>query len=126
MNNLISLQELKMIIGEQNVSDEKLEFLIEYCSAILRKVFKDRKRDLDEEIKSGDLADIIVKNTICEMISQNLNASELPFGGAYNNYSENAGGYSVSISGNQKIYISKNALKLLGIGDLYITSFQMF
>lgn len=128
MEDYLSVEEVEVFMGEtwrEDFRELVEDWLIPYGSAGLRQIFRNHDLDLDAQLEDNKLELIVLKSVLAEMISASLEAKEdsLPSGDA-TQFSQSAGGYSISMSGlsGSNLYLKKAQAKLLGLPGMLIKS----
>lgn len=128
MINYATLEDLKLVMGESWVETQRelAERLLTVASAGLRKVFKETGLNLDEMILTGEIEQILVNQVVCDMVARNLKQVVSPLGD-FNQMSQSAGGYSVSVSTNgNNLYLKRDEMKWLGLPSVSLTKINLF
>lgn len=129
--NYITVEELKSFMGPRwsdQFQEEVETWFIPYGSAGLRQLFRNSGLNLDERLEEGKVEEIVVKSVLAEMIASSLDAqsSDMPFG-EMSQYSQAAGGYSISMSGitSTNLYLKKSQARLLGLPGVAIDTITL-
>lgn len=128
MRDLITLEILKTdYLGDwDNDWDRWAVRQITLASAWLRSFFKQSDRDLDQEILDGVLEEALVESAVSQMILRKLNQSvQMPFGGMFQSYTEQAGPYSKGItlpSNDSNFFLRKDMRRQLGFKQIGFAS----
>lgn len=124
-----TINDLKTVMGDawQDSQEPLAEKLLEVASAGLRQIFRDHEMNLDELILDGIPEEIVVNQIVCEMVARNLQGVTTPLGGDFSQFSQAAGGYSISVSSNgSNLYLKKEQARWLGLPSLTVSKIVFY
>lgn len=126
LNSYVQLDELILAWGGdwKNSADLLAAKKLEEASTWIRNFFKNKNRNLDEELADDKIDIDILKIVITDMVIRRLKTLSAPFGGDFEQYSESSGvssiGFTLSSPGGG-FYLKKSEKVDLGFGNVQVT-----
>lgn len=129
MRNYADIDDLKIAMGDtwDATQEAYAEKLLAVASAGLRQIFKSHFLNLEERISSGELEEVIVNQVIVDMVVRNLAGSATPLSGDFSQFSQAAGGYSISVSSSgSNLYLKKEHARWLGLPSITTSQINFY
>lgn len=129
MRDYATVNDLKIAMGNSwdDAQEAYAEKLLSVASAGLRQIFKSHFLNLEERISEGELEEVIVNQVVVDMVARNLAGSATPLSGDFSQFSQAAGGYSISVSSSgSNLYLKKEHARWLGLPSITTTQINFY